>query len=63
MPYPHIRQDSWWSDQPDTYNTWVTSRTAIDGEHLADAVRYEYAFDSGYNALPNEVVIGGGPRS
>lgn len=61
MPYRHIRQDSWWSDEPDTYNTWVTSRTPVDGEHLADAkVQYEYAFDSGYNAPPNEVVIGRG---
>jgi L,D-peptidoglycan transpeptidase YkuD (ErfK/YbiS/YcfS/YnhG family) len=61
MPYRHIRQDSWWSDERDTYNTWVTSRTPIDGEHLADArVQYEYAFDSGYNAPPNEVVIGRG---
>jgi len=61
MPYRRIRQDSWWSDEPGTYNTWVTSRTPIDGEHLADAkVQYEYAFDSGYNAPPNEVVIGRG---
>ena len=61
MPYRHIRQDSWWSDERDTYNTWVTSRTPIDGEHLADStVQYEYAFDSGYNAPPNEVVIGRG---
>ena len=61
MPYRHIRQDSWWSDESETYNTWVTSRTPIDGEHLADAkVQYEYAFDSGYNAPPNEVVIGRG---
>jgi L,D-peptidoglycan transpeptidase YkuD (ErfK/YbiS/YcfS/YnhG family) len=61
MPYRHIRQDSWWSDEPGTYNTWVTSRTPIDGEHLADArVQYEYAFDSGYNAPPNEVVVGRG---
>jgi L,D-peptidoglycan transpeptidase YkuD (ErfK/YbiS/YcfS/YnhG family) len=61
MPYRRIRQDSWWSDEPETYNTWVTSSTPIDGEHLADArVQYEYAFDSGYNAPPNEVVIGRG---
>jgi L,D-peptidoglycan transpeptidase YkuD (ErfK/YbiS/YcfS/YnhG family) len=61
MPYRHIREDSWWSDEPETYNTWVTSRTPIEGEHLADAkVQYEYAFDSGYNAPPNEVVIGRG---
>jgi L,D-peptidoglycan transpeptidase YkuD (ErfK/YbiS/YcfS/YnhG family) len=61
MPYRRIRQDSWWSDEPDTYNTWVTSPTPVDGEHLADArVQYEYAFDSGYNAPPNEVEIGRG---
>jgi L,D-peptidoglycan transpeptidase YkuD (ErfK/YbiS/YcfS/YnhG family) len=61
MPYRHIRTDSWWSDEPDTYNTWVTSRTPIEGEHLADSqVQYEYAFDSGYNARPNKVVIGRG---
>jgi L,D-peptidoglycan transpeptidase YkuD (ErfK/YbiS/YcfS/YnhG family) len=62
MPYRAITSKSWWSSQHDsTYNTWVTSTSHIDGEHLADArVQYEYAFDTGYNAPPNERVMGRG---
>lgn len=62
MPYRAITRYSWWSSRPDsTYNTWVESRSAVDGEHLADArVQYEYAFDTGYNAPPNQRVIGRG---
>jgi L,D-peptidoglycan transpeptidase YkuD (ErfK/YbiS/YcfS/YnhG family) len=62
MPYRRIRQDSWWSAEANsTYNTWVTSQSAVSGEHLADAqVQYEYAFNTGYNSLPNQRVIGRG---
>jgi L,D-peptidoglycan transpeptidase YkuD (ErfK/YbiS/YcfS/YnhG family) len=62
MPYRHITSKSWWSSaRNSTYNTWVNSSKAIDGEHLQDSkVQYEYAFDSGFNALPNARVIGRG---
>jgi L,D-peptidoglycan transpeptidase YkuD (ErfK/YbiS/YcfS/YnhG family) len=62
MPYRRIEQDTWWSAAADsTYNTWVTSKAAVSGEHLADAtVQYEYAFNTGYNSLPNRRVIGRG---
>lgn len=62
MPYRHITQNSWWSDENNaTYNTWVESKSHVSGEHLADStVQYEYAFDTGYNAPPNQRVIGRG---
>jgi L,D-peptidoglycan transpeptidase YkuD (ErfK/YbiS/YcfS/YnhG family) len=62
MPYRHITNRSWWSARRDsTYNTWVESVAPVSGEHLADAkVQYEYAFNSGYNAPPNQRVIGRG---
>lgn len=61
MPYRHITQNSWWSDENATYNTWVESKSHVSGEHLADStVQYEYAFDTGYNAPPNQRVIGRG---
>jgi L,D-peptidoglycan transpeptidase YkuD (ErfK/YbiS/YcfS/YnhG family) len=62
MAYRPIKQNTWWSAQADsTYNTWVTSETPVSGEHLADAtVQYEYAFNTGYNSLPNQRVVGRG---
>lgn len=62
MRYRPITQRSWWSSVPDsTYNTWVDSGSYVSGEHLADStVQYELAFDSGYNAPPNQRVIGRG---
>jgi L,D-peptidoglycan transpeptidase YkuD (ErfK/YbiS/YcfS/YnhG family) len=62
MPYRAIDSRSWWSCVRDsTYNTWVESGSHVSGEHLADAtVQYEYAFDSGYNSLPNQRIIGRG---
>jgi len=62
MPYRPITPTSWWSAEPDpTYNTWVESASHVNGEHLQDSkVQYEYAFDTGYNAPPNERVIGRG---
>lgn len=60
MPYRPIKDDSYWSSERNsTYNTWVNHR--VSGEHLIDAdPQYEYAFDSGYNSLPNKRVMGRG---
>lgn len=62
MTYRRITSHSWWSAvRGATYNTWVESRKAIDGEHLADyRSDYEFAFSSGYNARPNQSVYGRG---
>jgi L,D-peptidoglycan transpeptidase YkuD (ErfK/YbiS/YcfS/YnhG family) len=62
MPYRPITQTSWWSaEHNSTYNAWVESKSHISGEHLADSpVQYEYAFNTGYNSLPNERVVGRG---
>jgi L,D-peptidoglycan transpeptidase YkuD (ErfK/YbiS/YcfS/YnhG family) len=62
MAYRRITANSWWSAQRDsTYNQWVESKKRIYGEHLADArVQYEYAFNTGFNALPNTRIIGRG---
>lgn len=62
IPYRAITSDSWWSSEQDsTYNTWVESSSHVNGEHLQDArVQYEWAFDTGYNAPPNKVVMGRG---
>lgn len=62
MPYRHITSAAWWSAEDNsTYNTWVKSKKAIAGERLADSpVQYHYAFNSGYNALPNTRVYGRG---
>ena len=60
MPYRPITNSSYWSGQRDsTYNTWVNHQ--VSGEHLIDAdPQYEYAFNTGYNSLPNERVMGRG---
>jgi len=62
MPYRPITKNSWWSAQRDsTYNKWVERSARVQGEHLADAdPQYEYAFNTGYNSLPNERVLGRG---
>jgi L,D-peptidoglycan transpeptidase YkuD (ErfK/YbiS/YcfS/YnhG family) len=62
MPYRAITGRSWWSSKRDSsYNTWVSSSSHVSGEHLADAkVQYEWAFNTGYNSLPNDRVIGRG---
>jgi len=62
LAWRRIRQTSWWSSEHDaTYNTWVETRHPIDGEHLiAIGAPYEYALHTGYNALPNERVVGRG---
>ena len=60
MPYRAIKQNSYWSSaRNSTYNTWVNHK--VPGEHLIDAdPQYEYAFNTGYNSLPNERVLGRG---
>jgi len=62
MPYRPIKATSWWSSaRNSTYNTWVESKSHVAGERLKDSrVQYEYAFNSGYNALPNTRVMGRG---
>ena len=62
MAYRRITPRSWWSSERNaTYNTWVETSHAIDGERLADApVQYEFAFSSGFNARPNPRVYGRG---
>jgi L,D-peptidoglycan transpeptidase YkuD (ErfK/YbiS/YcfS/YnhG family) len=62
MPYRQITPSTWWSaESGSTFNTWVDSTQQLTGEHLADGkVQYEYAWSTGYNAPPNEVVEGRG---
>lgn len=61
MPYRHITDNSWWSAEAATYNTWVESSSHVNGEHLAGVpIQYEYALSTGYNAPPNKTVIGRG---
>ncbi|MEI7813925.1 MAG: L,D-transpeptidase family protein, partial [Coriobacteriia bacterium] len=60
MPYKPIKSNSYWSgERNSTYNSWVDHQ--VSGEHLMDAdPQYEYAFNTGYNSLPNERVMGRG---
>jgi len=61
MAYRHITRRSWWTDEWTTrYNTWVETSTPMAGEHLYGIRSYEYALSTGYNALPNEQVMGRG---
>jgi L,D-peptidoglycan transpeptidase YkuD (ErfK/YbiS/YcfS/YnhG family) len=62
LRWRRIGPASWWSSEHDaSYNTWVETRGSIDGEHLIDVgAPYEYVLHTGYNALPNERVIGRG---
>ena len=62
LGWRRIVQTSWWSSEYDsTYNTWVETTAAIDGEHLIDVgAPYEYALHTGFNAPPNERVVGRG---
>jgi L,D-peptidoglycan transpeptidase YkuD (ErfK/YbiS/YcfS/YnhG family) len=62
MPYRQTTEKVWWSCARDsTYNTWVESSKRISGEHLVDVrIQYEYAFSTGYNSPPNQVVKGRG---
>lgn len=60
LPWRDIGPDSYWSGEPDSYNTWVelpqgkdpasSSRPMPSSEHLADyPVHYKYAAAIGYN--------------
>jgi L,D-peptidoglycan transpeptidase YkuD (ErfK/YbiS/YcfS/YnhG family) len=62
LAWRRIKPTSWWSSEHDaTYNTWVETTGDIDGEHLiAVGAPYEYVLHTGYNAVPNERVIGRG---
>lgn len=62
LRWRRIRPTSWWSSEHDaSYNTWVETSGSLDGEHLVDVgAPYEYVLHTGYNALPNERVIGRG---
>jgi L,D-peptidoglycan transpeptidase YkuD (ErfK/YbiS/YcfS/YnhG family) len=62
LAWRRIKSTSWWSSEHDaTYNTWVETTRTIDGEHLIEVgAPYEYALHTGYNARPNERVVGRG---
>ncbi len=52
MQWRDITPYSYWSEERDTYNTWVESREWMSGEHLADYPMYAYAMAVGYNVDP-----------
>jgi len=61
MAYRRITRRSYWTDEwTSLYNTWVETSTPLAGEHLYGIRPYEYALSTGYNALPNEQVLGRG---
>jgi len=61
MAYRRITRRSYWTDEwTARYNTWVETSTPVPGEHLYGIRSYEYALSTGYNALPNEQVMGRG---
>lgn len=61
MAYRAITKYSNWSEEPNTrYNTWVESRVPLKGERLSGVRAYEYALSTGYNAAPNQQVVGRG---
>lgn len=53
MDWKTITRNSYWSDEPATYNTWVESSRPISGEHLMDyTICYKYAMAIGFNQNP-----------
>jgi L,D-peptidoglycan transpeptidase YkuD (ErfK/YbiS/YcfS/YnhG family) len=53
MTWREITQNSYWSGEKDTYNTWVESATPIGGEHLIEYdICYKYAMAIGFNINP-----------
>lgn len=53
MTWREITQNSYWSGEEDTYNTWVESATPIGGEHLIEYdICYKYAMAIGFNINP-----------
>jgi L,D-peptidoglycan transpeptidase YkuD (ErfK/YbiS/YcfS/YnhG family) len=61
MKYRRITRRSYWSAaRTSLYNTWVETSTPVPGEHLYGIRCYEYGLSTGYNAVPNEQVVGRG---
>ena len=59
--YQKITPDSYWSGEPEDYNTWVETKTRSmpNSEHLADYPdAYEYAMVIGFNTNP--IIVGRG---
>lgn len=52
MTWRDITPYSYWSEEFETYNTWVESKTRIAGEHLIDISQYAYAMAIGFNIEP-----------
>ena len=53
MTWREITENSYWSGEEDTYNTWVESTTPVGGEHLSEYnICYKYAMAIGFNINP-----------
>ena len=53
MNWRAITPDSYWSDEQETYNTWVESTAPVSGEHLSEyTICYKYAMAIGFNIDP-----------
>ncbi len=52
MTWRSITPYSYWSDEYETYNTWVESREWVSGEHLINYYQYAYAMAIGFNVEP-----------
>ena len=53
MTWREITENSYWSGEKDTYNTWVESTTPVGGEHLSEyTICYKYAMAIGFNINP-----------
>ncbi|MCR5008662.1 MAG: L,D-transpeptidase family protein [Oribacterium sp.] len=53
MTWREITENSYWSGEKATYNTWVESATHVGGEHLIEyEICYKYAMAIGFNINP-----------
>ncbi|ETP73867.1 hypothetical protein UYO_0121 [Lachnospiraceae bacterium JC7] len=53
MTWREITENSYWSGEKATYNTWVESSTPVGGEHLSEyTICYKYAMAIGFNINP-----------
>lgn len=52
MSYYRTTNNSYWSAEKKTYNTWIESASPIRGEHLASIYQYKYAAVIGFNMDP-----------
>ncbi len=52
MTHKKITNNSYWSDEPGSYNQWLESPRSIRGEHLIDYYQYKYAMAIGFNISP-----------